>query len=860
MSPVLARLSRRHLAHHPLQVALAVLGVGLGVAVVVAIELANGSALEAFELSSEAVIGKATHQIVGGPAGVAEEVFVELRRGGAPRPSAPVVEGYVSVDGRSLRLLGVDALSERAFRAELADDLGGLGGLGGVDLAVLLTRPGSVLMSPETAARLGVEEGGELEVVVAGRAQRVRSIGWLGAGERRRALDDLLVADIATAQELLGLEGRLTRIDLIVPEDGEAEALERLASALPAGVAVEPASRRAGAARDMTRAFRLNLRALSLLALLCGAFLIYNTITFAVVQRRRLFGVLRALGATRWQIFGLVLGEALVIGVVGAVLGIAGGTLLGRGLIDQVTRTINDLYFVVSVRSLELSPATLWRGLALGVGGSLIAALAPAVEATSAAARSALERAELEGRARRAVPRAAGAGLLLLAAAAGLLGLGGGAAGGSLPAGGLGWSFAGLFAMLVGFALLTPAGTVALTALLTPVAGRLFGQLGRLAARGVVAALSRTAVAVGALVIAVSVAVAVDLMIRSFRQSVEQWLDYSLPADLYLSAAGGPTGGSFGMQPTFEPEVARRLATIPGVVRVNRLRHGTVETGRGRARLVALDLDHRSHDAFVFLDGRADEVWPAFESGRAVIVSEPYAHRTGLGAGDAVELSSPAGRRELPVAGVYRDYSSELGTVMIARERYLELWQDPALSAISLHLDPTADGAAVADAVRTAAGGERLVVRSTRELRRDSLSVFDRTFLVTATLRLLAVAVAFVGVLSALAALELERARELGVLRALGLTPGQVWRVVGSQTALMGVIAGVMALPVGVAAAAVMVYVINRRSFGWSVDLLLAPEPLLGGVLVALAAALAAGVYPAARMARTSPAEALRGE
>lgn len=850
MSPLLRRLSYRHFTRHPWQALLAVVGVGLGVAVVVSIDLANASALRAFSLSSEAVTGKATHRIVGGPAGLPEDLFTRLRVEHGLRPSAPVVAGYVGLrdrPGRTLQILGLDPFSEAGFRTYLDR------GAAELEIDRLLTEPGTVWLSPATAANLDLAPGAALDLRVAGVRRSARVGGLLEPHDlRRESLNDILVADIATAQEILGFEGRLSRIDLILPTEPDEATLGRLASLLPPGVTVERVGAAGAVGERMTGAFRTNLQALSLLALLCGAFLIYNTVTFAVVQRRRLFGTLRALGVTRRELFELVLGEALVIGVVGAAVGLAGGVFLGRSLVAQVTRTINDLYFAVAVQDLAVDPLVLAKGAILAVGASVLAALAPAAEATSTSARSALDRAELESRAHRAVPKASAAGLALLGIGAALL---------LLPGAGLATSFVALFLLLLGFALLTPAATMLLIALLTPLAGLMFGQLGRIGGRGVVAALSRTAVAISALMIAVSVIVGVDVMVRSFRRTVESWLEYSLPADLYLSAGSAPTGALDGVRPGFDAGFVERLAGLDGIEGMSTLRQTTARSpGGARTRLIAVDLDRQSFDSFAFKGGEPESIWPAFERGRAMIVSEPYAWRNGIAVGSHVTLTTPHGARTWPVAGVYYDYASELGAVTMSRRSYVELWGDESVTAISVRAAPGADVAALTEAIRAAGGERQLLIRSNQAIRNQSLRVFDRTFVITGTLRLLATLVAFVGVLSALMALQFERSREFGVLRAQGLTPGQLWSLVTSQTGLMGLTAGLLALPVGIATAAVMIYVINRRSFGWTLEMQLSPEPLLGAVAVAVVAALVAGFYPAYRMARTPPAEALRSE
>jgi putative ABC transport system permease protein len=379
-----------------------------------------------------------------------------------------------------------------------------------------------------------------------------------------------------------------------------------------------------------------------------------------------------------------------------------------------------------------------------------------------------------------------------------------------------------------------------------------------MAAGGVVASLSRTGVAIAALVIAVSVTVGVGVMIASFRGSVERWLDRSLAADVYASV---PTRGGGFIGGTVPPLLADKARALPGVRAVRTLRRVEILGSIGRIRLIGLGTDLASLTrSFELKEGDESTVWPAFAAGQAIVVSEPFSSRTGLAKGDSLTLTTRHGPRSFPIAGVYYDYASDQGLVLISRTSYLSQWNDPGLSGFSLDLDPDAEADEVIARLREAIAPVALSIQSNRDLKRASLAVFDRTFLITSVLRLLAGLVAFVGVLSALMALQLERARELGVLRATGLTPGQLWQLVTAQTGLMGLAAGLLALPVGLTLAAIMIYVINRRSFGWTIRMDWSPEVLAQAVALALGAALLAGIYPAFKMARTEPAAALREE
>jgi putative ABC transport system permease protein len=850
-SSLRTRAAVRHLTRHPLQLALSILGVALGVGVMVAMDLAIQSSREAFRISSETVTGRATHQLTAPAAGIPDSAVALLRLQPGVRHVAPVVEGYVvspAVPERPLRLLGVDPFAERPFRPWLA------GGPGGeVDGSALLATAGAAFISRETALALGVDEGDPLPIRAGARTGELLVAGVLDPGDRssRIGLRDLILVDVSEAQDLLGRTGRLDRLDLILADAADPGAVLAAAPALQ-GARLEPAGSRERTMQEMIRAFDLNLTALSLLALIFGVFLIYNTMTFSVVQRRELMGTLRALGVTRAQLVRGVLAEAAVLGAIGSALGLILGILLGRGLVRLVTRTISDLYFAVSVEALALPPAVLLKGAVFGLTATLLAALAPAWEAGRVSPREALARSAVEDTVRRNVPRAAAAGLLLAGAGSALL---------FVPTRSIGPAFAGLFGIILGMALLTPAATVGLVALLRPALRRIVGILGAMAARGVVTSLSRTAPAIAALVIAVSVTVGLGIMIQSFRESVVRWLDVTLQADLYVSAPAIVQSRAQGDLP---PGLAEAARGIPGVAGVSTYRgiELTTET-YGLMRLVALDLDPRGRSGLDFIRTAAprDQIFATFGAGNGAFVSEPFAFRHAVAPGDTLQLPSEEGTLALPVLGVFRDYGSEVGTVMLARTRYDRGWSDPGVGSLGVFLEPGADATLVREALQRAAGPETpVVVRSNRELREVSLEVFDRTFAITRVLRLLAFVVAFIAVLSALMALQLERGREFGVLRANGMTRSQTWGLVTAQTGLMGLISGVLALPVGLVLAVVMIFVVNRRSFGWTLQMELSGTFMAQAIFLALAGALLAGIYPSWRLGRTSPARALRGE
>ena len=843
MSRLLSRSGRRFFARHPWQYALAVVGIALGVAVVLGVDLAGASARRAFDASTELAMGRATHQVLPLSGRLDETLYPELRanlrRLGDHRAAAvPIVEGAITLPGgRRVVLLGLDPFVAAPFR----DDLTAAGAA--VDLLALLTAPGAVALPAGLAAELGVGPGeritavggrGDVELFIAGLVPTDADGADAAAG--------YLYADIAAAQELLGMVGALSRVDLIISPALAA----RLADALPPGVELVEAAARSRATFGMTRAFRLNLTALSLLAMLVGAFLIYSTMNFLVVRRTRSIGILRSVGVARGELVQAILGEALVVGVPGTLLGLLLGGLLGSGLTGLVVQTIDDLYFRLRVDALALAGWPFAKATALGVGATLLAALGPALEAASIPPRAVLSRASMERRTRRRLPWLLAAAALALTLAVLLLATGRDS---------LVVSFAGLFMVFLACACATPPATAGLMVLLDRVLPARAPVPVRMAIRGTSASLSRTGVAVAALAVSVATVIGVGLMVSSFRASVDDWLGQSLVADFYLGIDDAWCRQADAVAPLVDD-----LKSLPVVAEVTFSLRRRLQVGAEEWRLWAVDAGHDGLGAEI-LAGDPATARARFEAGEAVLVSEPWAMRRGTQVGDRLTLPTPSGEQTFPVAGVFRDYTSDRGVIALHRERYRVLWRDECSEGIGVNVLPGTTGADARAAIEgVLPPGSPISLYDNAELRAASLAVFDRTFTITRVLQVLVGLVAFLGILSALQALQLERVRETAVLRAVGWLPRQLRALVVAQTGLLGLAAGLFAMPLGIALAGLLVFVINRRAFGWTMSFGVDPGELLQGLALALAAALLAGIYPAWRTSRRPVAQDLREE
>jgi putative ABC transport system permease protein len=850
---ILRALVLRPLVREKLRSVLTILGIAVGVAVIVAIELSNQSALRAFRESVDAVAGRANYQIVAEAAGIDENVLVRLQPlWNEGVRFAPVVdlEGLVQPSQLPIRLLGVDLLSDLHFRdykyAQVVTS--------GKELATYfeLFREDSVIVPATFAREQRLRLGSPLSIELLGQRKTLIVRGILEPRGPATAFNGAIaIADVATAQSAFDLGGRISRIDLMVPEAREARVLEQIRRALPEGARIERPSRRNERVEKMLRAFRVNLFALAGVALLVGMFLVYNTVLISILRRRRDVGILKTLGVSPAQIFGAFIGEGLLLGAIGSALGIALGNALAFGILKLIGRTINSLYVTSAPEAIALTPGIVATGIAVGTLLSLISAIQPSLEAAQVPP-SALIRAGLQQRMTRGGALAAAA-IACFAVAALVSRL--------PPVRGI--AVAGYVAVLfvvAGFSLLAPA-IVRGTAMVTrPLLRRTFGIVGELAAGSLPASLRRTSIASAALSLATGMMIAVALMVGSFRETVNVWVDQTIRSDLWLRPAKGLTSAP---NAVFPPAILDDLKRVDFIAAVDPAR-GTdlvygdsiISVGSGdfdvAARFGRLPMIAPSDARIALRDGLAR---------RGVMASESFALKFGKRVGDSVELPTASGNRRFPITGIYRDYSNDRGVLVMDRALYIESFRDATINNVILFLKPGVDREWARRRLEQLFGPKYHAFAIANEsIRKEVMTIFDQTFLITYALLGVAIAVAVLGIVNTLAALILERTRELALLRVSGMSTAELRTMIVLESSLLGLASIAVGLAMGYALSWILIYVINKQSFGWTIEFHTPVRLIAGSLAITFVASMLAGLLPSRLANRIRLATAIKAE
>jgi putative ABC transport system permease protein len=651
--------------------------------------------------------------------------------------------------------------------------------------------------------------------------------------------------DLAQAQARLGIPGRLHEVHVVAAEGTSiGELRDRLALRLGDAVRVVTPEAREREASRILSAFRLNLTALSLISVVVGGFLIFAAVRDSLLRRRGEFGLLRALGATREQVLGLVLGEAILLGLVGTVVGIPLGRLAAEANLSRVGQTLSTIYLIDAMHAVVVDPLTYVIAFGVGLGGALVAAVGPAMEVSRREARRLLSAFTLDEASARTIRGRLVAALLLVVGGviALLLGI-------------TAWRGTGFAIALGTMAVLTlvaPA-LVRSVARITPVRG--FGV--GFSLRNLSLRISSTSVAVAALAVATSMLVGVTVMVGSFRETLVVWLDQTLEADVYVSSASWTRAAEAAV---LDQATLDRLRALPGVRGMDTLRQLQVRAAGRPILLGGVEGDVGLTDRRIrLLQGTTADMLAVFEPrARSVIVSEPLYRKSGLGRGDSLSVSTPGGTVRLPIRGVYADYASEGGAAFVSRETLDHLFGPGLPQNAALFVPEGTDPERLVDVILRELSDLPITAHSNRRLRAESLEVFDETFRVTRLLQLMALLVAATGIALTLVVLARERLSELALFRALGATRGQVFRVFVGEGLGMGALGLLLGAAGGAILALDLVFVVNRAYFGWTLQLHWPVLDLLVQAAIVIATSILAAVYPAFLASRTSAAELAR--
>jgi putative ABC transport system permease protein len=791
-------------SHNKTRSLLSVLAIALGVALGYAVQLITASAINELALGVQVLSGEADLQVRGPRSGFDENLYPMLASLPEVAQASPVVEVDAKLSGRDdvLKIVGVDA-----FRAAVVEP----GLIAEPKDRFDLLRSDTLFLSPAAARLLGVGIGDVLRFQVGLHEVPLRVVGWVPAAEQLR----LGVMDIAGAQAAFDRIGVITRVDLrLRPGSDPASFRQHLLPALPAGLAVEPPASIVQANASASRSYRVNLNILALVALFTGGLLVFSTQALAVVRRRAHFALLRVLGMTRGQLVAGLLLEGAVLGAVGSALGLVFGFALAQAAIRIVGPDLGSGYFRGVAPTLALTTIALGLCFLLGLATAILGSLFPALEAARATPALALKPGDEQRAFARLRPVWPGVAAMAVGALTTLL----------PPVAGLPlFGYVAIALLLVGTLMLMPR-----------IASFVFDSIAlpedpsqRLAVLQLRGTPGQSAVSLVAIVASLSLMISMAIMVTSFRDALEAWLERVLPADLYVrAAAAGDTG-------YLAPEDQARIAALPGIRRAEFFREQQLVLDPSRPRIVLLARAISPADAGQRLALVSASSTPAADAPPPLWPNEAMADLYGFTTGKVVELPLAGKASRFTVAGVWRDYARPQGAVVIERDRYVKLTGDHTATNAALWLAPGSSLDQISESIaHEVPGGARLEIATPGEIRDVSLKIFDRTFAVTYALESAAVAIGLLGLSSSFGALVLSRRREFGVLQHIGMTRRQIGAMLAAEGLILSAIGMIAGLLLGMLISLVLIHVVNRQSFHWGMELSLPWRMLALAVLV----------------------------
>lgn len=797
-----------------------VVALALGVALGSSVYLVNTAALNEFGLATKRLVGEADIVIRGPREGFSEQVFVDLARNPAVSALSPLLELEVALAGRTdtLKVLGLDPFRAAVLQPAIIGEIG--------EGVFQLFSSDAIYISSAAAQRLKLQRDDVLQVTVGSTSKALRVLGILSEGTYPQPL---AVMDISSAQWTFNLVGRLNRIDVRLSPGTDVNAFRgRLGARLPAGVlALAPQVERDRAV-TVTKAYRVNLNMLALVALFTGAFLVFSTQSLSVLRRRRSLALLRALGVTQGQLRRALLGEGLTLGMIGSVLGVSLGAIAAAAILKYLTADLGNGQLRTAGATLSAAPVQMMVFIFIGIIVAGIGAWVPARNAARQPPARALKGGD--GNYQAAARMSWRLGVVLILSGTGMAWL--------PPVGGLPlFGYAAIAALLLGAVLLVPVVTLQGLGL-APRTHRVVFDTAVSQLRENVAL---SALSLASIIVSFSLMVAMAIMIYSFRVSFDHWLVKLLPADMQLRE---PLGNDTAF---WSPEQQAKLRTAPGVSRAEfrRTRQVLLDPARAPVTLIARGANDAQIAADLPLISTAaaapGAAAPAAPSASAWI-SEALQDLYGYKIGDRLAIPLAGQIQPFQIAGVWRDYARLSGSIVISRPAYTAATGDDNANEGSIWLAPGTEASAAEKSLRLSVGnGDALEIAGSTTLRERALQSFDRAFAITYALEVIAVLIGLTGVSFAASSTALARRAEFGMLRHIGMLRSQIMGMLADEGLITSAFGVAYGLGLGMALSLVLVYVVNRQSFNWSIDLAVPAWQLavLSVVLIAAAACTA---------------------
>lgn len=837
---------------------LAVLGVAVGIAVFVAVDLANDSAKQSFRNSAVSIFGDTEFQLMGSTSGISENVYSDVVKSAELQPLLniirPIIDKQITLTDSNgvedkYRLLGINVINENVLSG---NNKYGIDFLNSSQTSFNFFAENQVFVSSILASKKQLSIADEF--LVEDTNNKISIVGFFQGDNslQRELMQNVIITDISVAQNITNSNGILTRIDISsVYDQNEKIALDKWFSLLPSGVQLIPSYTYSEARKSITKSFDTNLLALSLLALLVGLYLIYNMMTFSIHRRKNLFGTLRAIGVTKNEIFFLVLVEGLLIGLIGAIFGIMLGILLAYFLLGLISSTINYQFFSSSPNSIALDITIIYQALILGISGSIVSVLIPAWSASRIQPRELID---IYGKYStynnyHMVLFFLG---LVLCSIGYLITL--------APITNLIIGFIAMFLVIVGLSLTVPTTTQIVLLIISSI----LEKIGRptivtLSVETIKNSLNTIAICIAALSVSIAMTIGIGCMIQSFRATVEEWLNQSLVADIYIA----PPTLSFGQDlKGIDDEFIKYVSDLPEIDYISQLGSFEIFKDGYLLNLIVVDSAEKIFDEVIQLkEGEKKDIWNDFVQTDSILISEPLAFQKNIQINDTFDILTDTGLKSFTVRGIYYDYSSTSGIAMVSKQVYDNYWNNSKVTSLALYLNDSQNSEVVFNKLLDKFDTDwDLQIISSKKLNNASMEIFDKTFEITFVLRSISLIVAFIGILGAISAIILSRAREFSILKSIGFTNNQLRTIIGNQTFIIGVISGLISIPLGIIITNLLIQIINKQSFGWSIPMQLLPSVFVEGIMVAILSSVLASIYPSIKISRNNIRKALMGE